>query len=60
VQQLAGCGYLVVFGGRQCSVMEQSSGKTVGKGRLHADDGLYHFEFLNMPHDKACQDSTGT
>jgi hypothetical protein len=60
VQQLAECGYLVVFGSGQCSVMEQSSGKIVGKGRLHADDGLYHLEFLDTPHDKACEDSTPT
>ncbi|CAD6255769.1 unnamed protein product [Miscanthus lutarioriparius] len=60
VQQLAECGYLAMFGGGQCSVMEQSSSKIVGKGRLHADGGLYHLEFLNIPHDKACEDSSPT
>ncbi|CAD6255767.1 unnamed protein product [Miscanthus lutarioriparius] len=60
VQQLADCGYLVMFGGGQCSVMEQSSGKITGKGRLHADDSLYHLEFLDIPHDKTCEDSTPT
>ncbi|KAL6653710.1 hypothetical protein ACP70R_008634 [Stipagrostis hirtigluma subsp. patula] len=49
VQQLAGCGYLVMFGGGQCYVKDRSSGSLVGKGRLHDDDGLYHLEFLRIP-----------
>lgn len=48
VQQLAGRGYLAMFGGGRCSVKDPSSGEIVGKGRLH-DDGLYHLdEFLNI------------
>jgi hypothetical protein len=47
VQQLAECDYLVMFGGGQCSVMERASGKIVGKGTLHADDGSC--KFLHIP-----------
>lgn len=53
VQQLAERDYLVMFGSGQCSVIEQSSGKIVGKGQLHGDDGLYHLEFLKIPPDNA-------
>ncbi|CAD6252684.1 unnamed protein product [Miscanthus lutarioriparius] len=49
VQQLAERDYLVMFGGDQCSVRERSSGKIVGKGRMHDDDGLYHLDFLTIP-----------
>ncbi|KAL6653711.1 hypothetical protein ACP70R_008635 [Stipagrostis hirtigluma subsp. patula] len=49
VQQLAGRGYLVMFGGGQCYVKDRSSGSLVGKGRFHDDDGLYHLEFLRIP-----------
>lgn len=56
VPQLAERGYLVMLGGGQCHVKDQSSGKMVGKGRLHDQDGLYHLEFLNIPPNTA--DST--
>lgn len=49
VQQLAERDYLVMFGGGQCSVRERSTGKIVGKGRMHDDDGLYHLDFLTIP-----------
>lgn len=51
VPQLAERGYLVMLGAGQCHVKDQSSGKMVGKGRLHDQDGLYHLEFLNIPAD---------
>ncbi|CAN6363708.1 unnamed protein product [Urochloa humidicola] len=48
VTQLAEHGNLVMFGGGQCYVKDQSSGKLVGKGRWHGDDGLYHLEYLDI------------
>lgn len=58
VQQLAE-DYLVMFGGGQCSVKDWSSGKIVGKGRMHEDDGLYHLEFLKIPIDNADDEKGG-
>ncbi|CAN6226675.1 unnamed protein product [Urochloa humidicola] len=48
VQQLAERDYLVMFGSGRCFVRDRSSGKIIGKGRLHDDDGLYHLEFLKI------------
>ncbi|OEL27125.1 hypothetical protein BAE44_0011858 [Dichanthelium oligosanthes] len=57
VQQLAEeLDYLVMFGGGQCHVKDRTSGKIVGKGRLHDDDALYHLEFLKIPPDTADAD----
>ncbi|CAL5007994.1 unnamed protein product [Urochloa decumbens] len=53
VPRLAERGYLVMFGGGQSHVKHKSSGKIVGKGRLHGDDALYHLEFLQIPSDTA-------
>ncbi|KAF8652310.1 hypothetical protein HU200_014326 [Digitaria exilis] len=48
VPQLAELGYLVMFGGGQCHVKDQSSGKMVGNGWLDNQDGLYHLRFLKI------------
>ncbi|CAL4997124.1 unnamed protein product [Urochloa decumbens] len=53
VSRLAERGYLVMFGGGQSHIKHKSSGKIVGKGRLHGDDALYHLEFLQIPSDTA-------
>lgn len=57
VQLLAAWGYLVLFGGGGCLVMERSGGKLVGQGRLQEDDGLYRLEFLKIPLDAAPADA---
>lgn len=48
LRQLAERDCLVIFGGGRCYVKDQSSGKLVGQGRLHEDDGLYHLQFLRI------------
>ncbi|CAO2200756.1 unnamed protein product [Urochloa humidicola] len=53
VPRLVERGYLVMFGGGHSHVKDKSSGKIVGKGRLHGDDALYHLEFLQIPPDTA-------
>lgn len=53
VQQLAGSGYLIMFGGGCCYVKGRSDGSLVGRGHMHDDDGLYHLEYLRIP-DVAC------
>jgi hypothetical protein len=60
VQQLAGSGYLVMFGAGRCVVMDRGGGKLVGEGRLQEDNGLYRLDFLNIPLDNAAAAAGGT
>jgi hypothetical protein len=51
VPQLAAWGYIVMFGGGKCVVMDRSGGKPVGQGFLQEDDGFYRLQFLKISLD---------